>query len=60
MRIIVLQHFESDHPGMLRKCLAEHYVEWDAVFLEKGQHIPELYDYDAMFVMGGANECLGC
>ncbi len=53
MRIIVLQHFESDHPGMLRKCLAEHYVEWDAVFLEKRQHIPELYDYDAMFVMGG-------
>ena len=53
MRILVLQHLESDHPGMLRNCLSEYDVEWDAVLLEKGQEIPDLNAYDAMWVMGG-------
>ena len=53
MRILVLQHLESDHPGMLRNCLSEHDVAWDAVLLEQGQEIPDLNAYDAMWVMGG-------
>ena len=38
---------------MLRSCLLKHDVEWDAVLLEKGQEIPDLNVYDAMWVMGG-------
>ena len=53
MQMIVLQHLESDHPGMLRDCLSKQDLEWDAVLLEKGQKIPELDVYDAMWVMGG-------
>ena len=53
MRILVLQHLESDHPGMLRNCFTEHDVAWDAVILENGEEIPDLNDYDAMLVMGG-------
>ena len=53
MRILVLQHLESDHPGMLRNCFTEHDVAWDAVLLENGEEIPDLNAYDAMLVMGG-------
>ena len=53
MRILVLQHLESDHPGMLRSCLSDYDVTWDAVLLENGQKIPDLNVYDAMLVMGG-------
>ena len=53
MRIIVLQQLESDHIGMVRDCLSEHEIKWDAIILEKGQKIPELHAYDAMGVMGG-------
>jgi len=53
LRILVLQHLESDHPGMLRSCLSEYDVAWDAVILENGQKIPNLNAYDAMLVMGG-------
>jgi GMP synthase - Glutamine amidotransferase domain len=53
MRIIVLQHLESDHIGMLRDCLSENDLEWDVVIFEKGQMIPELDAYDSMWVMGG-------
>ena len=28
MRILVLQHSESDHPGMLGKCLIEKDIAW--------------------------------
>ena len=53
MRILVLQHLESDHPGMLRNCFTEHDVAWDTVLLENGEEIPDLNAYDAMLVMGG-------
>ena len=53
MQILVIQYLESDHPGTLRDCLSEHNITWDAVFLEKGQKIPDLKDYDVMWVMGG-------
>ena len=53
MRILVFQHIECEHPGMLRTCLSEHDVEWDAVELDQGEVIPDLNDYDALLVMGG-------
>ena len=53
MRILVFQHIECEHPGMLRTCLSEHDVVWDAVELDQGQVIPDLNAYDALWVMGG-------
>ena len=53
MRILVFQHIECEHPGMLRTCLSEHDVEWDAVELDQGEVIPDLNAYDALWVMGG-------
>ncbi|MDP6521968.1 MAG: type 1 glutamine amidotransferase [SAR324 cluster bacterium] len=53
MRILVFQHIECEHPGMLRTCLSERDVAWDAVELDQGEAIPDLNDYDALWVMGG-------
>ena len=53
MRILVFQHIECEHPGMLRTCLLEHDVAWVAVELDQGDVIPDLNDYDALWVMGG-------
>ena len=53
MLILVFQHIECEHPGMLRTCLSEHDVAWDAVELDQGEAIPDLNAYDALWVMGG-------
>lgn len=53
MRLLVFQHIDCEHPGMLRKFLAEDNVEWDAVELDAGEAIPRLESYDALWVMGG-------
>jgi hypothetical protein len=53
MRILVFQHIECEHPGMLRTCLSEHDLAWDVVQLDQGQVIPDLNTYDALWVMGG-------
>ncbi len=53
MRLLVFQHIDCEHPGMLRKFLAEDDVHWDAVELDAGEPIPPLDGYDALWVMGG-------
>ena len=53
MRLLVFQHIDCEHPGMLRTFLAEDEVSWDAVELDAGEPIPRLEDYDALWVMGG-------
>ncbi len=53
MRLLVFQHIDCEHPGSLRKFLAEDQIEWDAVNLHRGEPIPELDRYDALWVMGG-------
>ena len=53
MSILVFQHIECEHPGMLRTCLSDHDVAWDAVELDQEEAIPDLNDYDALWVMGG-------
>lgn len=53
MRLLVFQHIECEHPGILRQFLAEDSVEWDAVQLDQGEQIPDLHNYDALWVMGG-------
>ncbi|MDT3380958.1 type 1 glutamine amidotransferase [Labrys neptuniae] len=54
MRILVLQHLASEHPGIFRSFFARDGVEWDAVELDEGGTIPALDPYDALWVMGGA------
>ena len=53
MRLLVFQHIECEHPGSLRQCLARDAIDWQAVELDAGEPIPELADFDALWVMGG-------
>jgi hypothetical protein len=53
MRLLVFKHIECEHPGSLRQFLARDSIEWDAVELDQGEAIPDLEDYDALWVMGG-------
>ena len=53
MRVLVFQHVDCEHPGSLRKFLAEDGIEWDAVYLHRGDKIPSFDKYDALWVMGG-------
>jgi GMP synthase-like glutamine amidotransferase len=53
MRLLVFEHIDCEHPGSLRKFLAEDGVAWDAVELDAGETIPPLEDYDALWAMGG-------
>ena len=52
-RLLVFQHIDCEHPGVLRDFLAEEGVAWDAVELDAGEPIPALEGYDALWVMGG-------
>ncbi len=53
MKLLVFQHVECEHPGVLRSYLANDGVAWDAVQLDQGDPIPRLEEYDALWVMGG-------
>ena len=53
MKLLVFQHIECEHPGILRSFLAEDNVQWQAVELDAGEAIPALQDFDALWVMGG-------
>ena len=53
MRILVFQHVDCEHPGSLRQFLAEDEIEWDPVYLHRGDKIPSFDKYDALWVMGG-------
>ena len=52
-KLLVFQHVECEHPGSLRQFLKRDNIYWDAVELDKGEAIPDLEDYDALWVMGG-------
>ena len=53
MKLLVFQHIDCEHPGSLRSFLAADKIDWHAVNLDQGEPIPELEDYDALWVMGG-------
>jgi GMP synthase-like glutamine amidotransferase len=54
MRVLVFQHIDVEHPGVLRDFMASDGVAWDVVALDRGEPIPpSLAPYDAMLVMGG-------
>ena len=53
MRLLVFQHIDCEHPGSLRRFLADDGVAWQAVNLFAGDPIPRLEEYDVLWVMGG-------
>ena len=53
MRLLVFQHIECEHPGSLRSFLGSDGIDWQAINLDQGEQIPELENYDALWVMGG-------
>jgi GMP synthase-like glutamine amidotransferase len=53
MRFLVFQHIAIEHPGIFREFFAADGIAWDAIELDEGQLIPDLKDYDALWVMGG-------
>ncbi len=53
MRLLVFQHIECEHPGAFRRFLTADGIPWDAVELNRGDPIPALENYDALWVMGG-------
>ena len=53
MRVLVFQHVDCEHPGSLRQFLSEDGIEWDPVYLHRGDSIPSFDNYDALWVMGG-------
>ncbi len=53
MRFLVFQHIAVEHPGIFRDFFAADGIQWDAVELDEGEAIPDLPNYDALWVMGG-------
>ena len=53
MRVLVFQHIDCEHPGSLRNLLARDGADWVPVHLHRGEPIPPLESFDALWVMGG-------
>lgn len=53
MHILVLQHAQVEHPGIFRNFLKEDGHTWHAVGLDEGEALPDIDQYDALWVMGG-------
>ena len=53
MKLLVFQHIDCEHPGSLRAHLKDAGISWDAVELDAGEPIPDLAEYDVLWVMGG-------
>lgn len=53
MRILVFQHVDVEHPGILKEFWREDGIAWDAVEIDAGEPIPALDPYDLLVVMGG-------
>lgn len=56
MRILVLQHADSEHPGVLRGFMEEDGHDWQVAHLDRGDAVPDVVPYDAMLVMGGPQD----
>ena len=55
-RILVFQHLRIEHPGVFRDFFKEDDFEVVTVELDEGESIPELNDFDALWVMGGPQD----
>ena len=52
-RILVFEHMAAGHAGIFRTLLHEHGIAWQAVRLDRGEPIPDLAGFAALWVMGG-------
>ncbi len=52
-RILVFQHLRIEHPGIFREFFKEDGIESTIVELDEGEPIPDLKEFDALWVMGG-------
>ena len=52
-RLLIFQHLTVEHPGVFRDFMREDGIEWQAIELDRGDPIPDLGDYDGLWVMGG-------
>ncbi|MDE0061259.1 MAG: type 1 glutamine amidotransferase [Gammaproteobacteria bacterium] len=56
MRVIVFQHADSEHPGVLRGFMEDDGHAWEVAHLDRGDAIPALERFDGMLVMGGPQD----
>ena len=56
MKILVFQHADSEHPGVLRGFMDDDGLSWEVVHLDRGDSIPALEPFDGMLVMGGPQD----
>lgn len=60
MKVLVFQHADSEHPGVLREFMSADRHRWDVAHLDHGDAIPEMDAYDALLVMGGPQDVWQC
>ena len=53
-KILVFKHMASQNPGIFRDFAESQNISFHEVDLHAGEKIPELRDYDALWVMGGS------
>ena len=53
-KILVFKHMISQNPGIFRDFAESQNISFHEVDLHAGEKIPELRDYDALWVMGGS------
>ena len=53
MRFLIFQHIACEHPGIFRKFFVADGISTTAIQLDEGGQIPDLLDFDALWVMGG-------
>lgn len=56
MKLVVFQHADVEHPGVLTEFLREDGVDITAVELDESEPIPDLEPFDVMLVMGGPQD----
>jgi GMP synthase-like glutamine amidotransferase len=52
-RVLVFEHMQAGHAGIFCKLLREHGIAWHSVRFDRGDPIPDLDRFDALWVMGG-------
>lgn len=53
MHFVIFQHIACEHPGVFRRFFLEDNIATTAVQLDEGGTIPDLSEFDALWVMGG-------
>ena len=53
MKFLLFQHIACEHPGIFRKYFVEDDIDTIVVQLDEGGVIPDLEEFDALWVMGG-------